>query len=131
MQALRAQTARFVAIVFALGWLLAPVISALHSDDHAHRYCEQHQAFEELSAASGGNVSVAPSMELTADLSDAQHERCEFAAFTVRHALAVTRAQSVAAVSAWRTVSRVHEARGFAVTSVLDDAPKSSPPVRA
>ena len=40
-------------LAFALAglWVLLPVASALHSEEHAHRYCAEHGAVEEVGEA--------------------------------------------------------------------------------
>ncbi|AKF86559.1 hypothetical protein MFUL124B02_29460 [Myxococcus fulvus 124B02] len=40
--------ARACAATLAVLWLALPLVGALHSDEHAHRYCAEHRAFEEL-----------------------------------------------------------------------------------
>ncbi len=49
---------RVVAVALALLWGLAPLVSALHSDEHAHRYCLEHRAFEEGGGAVGSGLQA-------------------------------------------------------------------------
>lgn len=112
---------RGIALVASLLWVAVPVASALHSSDHAHTYCEQHQAIEEgsrgASAEHGDGVSA-----------EEAHERCAFDAITLRAAIVV------AGPSVWDVspAERPSVAGGASAThqaiAVLMLAPKSSPP---
>jgi hypothetical protein len=126
------------ALLVAL-WAAQPVLAALHAQEHAHRYCPTHRAFEEVSARPGSSPA-----ELLADLPAFEqqapslpggsllHEACAFYAAGTREELA-SHEEARPLVLAHLEVSRPATAppHPHRALSALDTAPKASPPVRA
>lgn len=117
-----------VALFVAL-FASAPLVAALHADDHAHVYCAEHQAIEESTGAPQSNDNSAAHASLTAPFEDARgHERCELFALTVRTATLNSvpgGAHPAAAAQVPEISAAVHARR---VVPVLFEAPKASPP---
>ncbi|MFL5320196.1 MAG: hypothetical protein ACJ790_11115 [Myxococcaceae bacterium] len=121
---------RLASLLFAAAWTVAPVVQALHSDQHAHHYCEQHHAFEESSAKLAPAAPIATAAQLVQgeELSAPLHEGCACLAFSVRPALPNAPAVQLAfnaRIAKGAVLSEAPEHRSLAV---LDAAPKSSPP---
>ena len=124
---------RLVATLLVLLWLALPSLQVLHGE-HGHRYCAEHQAFEEVapaagepdvaSAFSGAALSVADAAD-----PEAAHSACTLlvaqreAGWAPRSAEAF--ASCAALLLALRPGGRVPVALPL---SPLVTAPKASPP---
>lgn len=129
--------AQLIATLLVAFWVAQPMLGALHAREHVHRYCPTHRAFEE-SSTKGGTA-------LSAQLLDAKtleklppspggplrHEECVFASVSTRQELPGPEVQPVVQ-QACLEVSRPATAppRPLGSLSVLDTAPKASPPAR-
>jgi hypothetical protein len=135
---LRAHIAgHLIATLLVALWVAQPILGVLHAREHVHRYCPTHRAFEE-SSTKGGTA-------LSAQLLDAKtfeklppspggplrHEECAFASVSTRQELPGPDGQAVVQ-QACLEVSRPATAppRSLCSLSVLDTAPKASPPAR-
>lgn len=135
----RAHTlARFVATLLIALWATQPLGMALHVAEHAHRFCPQHQTFEESARGTLPGLSRlgerAPTISsLPAALADStrpNHEECPLLNGGPRVEAAC--APSAPRVLADLAVSHPATAppQPFAPLSVLTTAPKASPPAR-
>jgi hypothetical protein len=131
---------RFTATLLVALWVVQPMLAVLHSREHAHRYCPEHQTFEETTRGTGqGQFRLAPrvpvltAVRVNLDVSPVRssHEACPLqspgtrgcteASATVR-AVQARLATSVLATAPPRSLSSV---------PILATAPKLSPPARA
>jgi hypothetical protein len=130
-------TLRLLALALAGLWVLLPVASALHDGDHAHRYCAEHGAVEEVgeALASDGEGSAdesAGGLDVAGDgQGSEEHVDC---AFAFVHGLG----DGAELVTAGPVVGDAEVAssglssgrRGVRGLPVLAVAPKGSPPQR-
>ncbi|MCP3057360.1 hypothetical protein LXT21_01060 [Myxococcus sp. K38C18041901] len=75
---------RACAATLAVLWLALPLVGALHSGEHAHRYCAEHRAFEELDDEGLLASFARPGTESAVALADGEaggdsHARCALA----------------------------------------------------
>jgi hypothetical protein len=129
--------AHLIATLLVALWVAQPLLAIAHAQEHVHRYCPTHRAFEESSASRG--------TALSAQLRDAKafeklppaipggtlkHEECAFIAASTRDEPPQAEGQPILqarlAVSHPATVPL----RPQPSLSVLDIAPKASPPAR-
>ena len=126
---------RLAATLLVVFWVAQPVFAVAHAQEHAHRYCPAHRAFEEA-ASSGGSSSTEQAREARtfeqqppAAPGSLRHETCAFVPASTREELpGPTEVQP--AVQACLRVSPPATAppRPRSSLSVLDTAPKASPP---
>ncbi len=130
------QLQRTCAAALAVLWLALPLVELLHAGEHAHRFCAQHHAFEEVEAPEAPSLAArevergaAEALESVAGAGEA-HEQCPLAWAEPRRA--------------WRPASEstprageAREPRPFhravwpgAAVPLLALAPKASPPGR-
>ena len=136
----RAHIAGRLATVLLLAlWATQPMLAALHAQEHAHRYCPTHRAFEEVPGSPGSPPAALlaglPAFERQAPALPGGallHEECAFYAASTREELPSQEAAEPV-VLACLEVSRPATAppRAHSTLSALDTAPKASPPVRA
>lgn len=129
---------RYTATLLVALWVLPWVMALVHSQEHAHRYCLEHQAFEDTAKGSGQAVSqaqgdLAQLTALPAPLSSRHlaHESCPLPAAGMRDE--APNPEPHAVVTACLAVSRPATAppRSLSSVPILATAPKSSPPARA
>ena len=126
------------ALLVAL-WALQPVVTVLHAQEHAHRFCPEHQTFEETARGSGQwqsrrsnspPVLAALRVDLGRDSLRSTHEACPLQAAGPRGDAQTS-----------ETVSEIAECLGTSLCAtappgsqcsvpILATAPKSSPPAR-
>jgi hypothetical protein len=125
-----------VALLVVTMWVAQPLLAIAHAREHVHRYCPTHRAFEEASVNKGTAratwVQDAESLEkqLPATAGTPRHEQCAFIAVGTTEELPGPEVQPV--VQACLEVSRPATAPPWprCSLSVLDTAPKASPPAR-
>jgi hypothetical protein len=129
---------RYTATLLVALWVMPWVMALVHSQEHAHRYCLEHQAFEDTAKGSGQTTSQVRGdfAQLTAVPSPLgsrhlAHESCPLPTAGMRDE--APNPQPHVVITACLAVSRPATAPPRAVSSVpiLATAPKSSPPVRA
>jgi hypothetical protein len=115
-------------------WMAQPLLAIVHAQEHVHRYCPTHRAFEEASA-NGGSARAAQVRDSravekvpAAPGGTLRHEECAFVSASPRQEPPAPEVQT--AVQACLEVSRPATAppRALSSLSVLDIAPKASPP---
>ncbi|NMO18993.1 hypothetical protein HPC49_46695 [Pyxidicoccus fallax] len=137
----RAHTlARLTATLLVALWALQPLGALLHvRDAHAHRYCPQHQAFEETANGKGQGVARLASErspQLTAlpaagtDAAGLTHETCPVLGSSSRDEASAPNEEPL--ILEHLAVSRPATAPPSvaAPLPVLATAPKASPPAR-
>jgi hypothetical protein len=125
-----------VALLVVTVWVAQPLLAIAHAQEHVHRYCPTHRAFEEASVNKGTGRSTwvwdAETVEKQppAAVGTLRHEECVFAAVGTTEELPGPEVQPVA--QACLEVSRPATAPPWprSSLSVLDTAPKASPPAR-
>ncbi|WP_224249065.1 hypothetical protein [Hyalangium gracile] len=133
------QPQRACAAILAALWLALPLLALLHSSTHAHRFCPEHQALEELSreesaapsqsARSGGERDDVEALSRGAE-GEGPHERCLLAWIAPRQAGAPG-ARELVRTDEPRGPLGLREWHGLEPSvPLLALAPKSSPPVR-
>lgn len=121
-------------------WAAQPLSALLHAEEHAHRFCPEHRTFEETPRGTGqlmaqgteDGPAFASSAVPASDFARPAHEACPVLSSSTREeALAEGVLTAIE-----RSLDESHPAtapplRAFSSLSVLDTAPKSSPPARA
>lgn len=136
----RAHTlARLTAMLLVALWGAQPLGLVLHVEQHAHRFCPQHQTFEEDARRANPSlyrfaerVSVIASIpRAVADASGLNHDTCPL--LTAAPQATAPLAGETLAVTACVESNHPPTAppRSFAPLAVLDTAPKASPPTHA
>ncbi len=122
-------------------WAAQPLGQLMHAAEaHAHRFCAEHQTFEEAARGSGqlqsrlteGAPVIAARPAAVADTARPTHEACPLLSAGTREETLAATVETVSALCL--AVSRPATApplRALSSLSVLDTAPKSSPPARA
>ncbi len=133
--------ARCTATLLAVLWLCQPLGALMHArDEHAHRFCPQHQTFEETALGTGARlariaIEQGPQLsalpEAMADSAALTHEECPLVTTGSRPELLTPYHPSL--VLTLLAVSRPATAppRVHPPLSILDTAPKASPPAHA
>ena len=135
---LRAHIAgHLISTLLVVLWVAQPLLAIAHAQEHVHRYCPTHRAFEEASG-NGGTARAAQMRDAkafekvppAAPGGSPLHEECAFISVNTRDELTSPEVQPVA--RACLAVSRPATAppRPLPSLSVLDTAPKASPPAR-
>ncbi|MCP3142559.1 hypothetical protein [Pyxidicoccus xibeiensis] len=137
----RAHTlARCTATLLVALWACQPLGALLHAKEaHAHRFCPQHQAFEETASGTGTGLSRLAAQrgpqlttlpEAGSDSARLTHEDCPLLTSSSRDELLASRHESLALKQL--AVSRPATAppRASPPLPVLATAPKASPPAR-
>ncbi|WP_426751283.1 hypothetical protein [Myxococcus sp. Y35] len=138
----RAHTfARCTATLLAVLWLCQPLSALLHArDEHAHRFCPQHQTFEETALGTGARIArvaleqgaqISALPEAATDSAALTHEECPLVTSSSRPELLSPYHPSL--VLTLLAVSRPATAppQVHPPLAILDTAPKASPPARA
>jgi hypothetical protein len=138
MRSPAATSRRYTATLLVALWVLPWVMALVHSQEHAHRYCPEHQAFEDTAKGSGqaasqaqGDLAQLTAVPVPTGAPQLAHESCPLPAAGLRDE--APNPEPLAVISACLAVSRPATAPPRALSSVpiLATAPKSSPPARA
>lgn len=132
--------ARCIATLLVALWACQPVVALLHGREaHAHRFCPQHQAFEETAGGTGPGLSrlaAERSPLLTAvpesgpDSTRLVHEACPLVTSSSRDEVFASRPAAVALERLTVSLPATAPPRGCPPLAVLATAPKASPPAR-
>ncbi len=125
-----------ISLLVVAVWVVQPLLAIAHAREHVHRYCPTHRAFEEASVNKGTARSnwvrdtKALEKQPPASVGPLRHEECAFVAVGTTEKLPGPEVQPV--VQACLEVSRPATAPPWSRSSlsVLDTAPKASPPAR-
>ena len=138
---LRAHTlARYVATLLVVMWACQPVGALMHAKAaHAHRFCPQHQAFEETANGTGSGLSrlaAARNPQLSAipetgmDSAGLLHETCPLLTSSARDEVLTSRPVMLTLERLTVSIPATAPPRGSPPLAILDTAPKASPPAR-
>lgn len=130
----------YTAMLLVALWALQPLVTAIHSREHAHRFCPEHQTFEETARGTGrfqsrraNSVPVLAAIraDLGVDSVRPTHEACPLGTAGARSA--VQPSETVTVVEDCLSTSILATAPPGSLCSVpiLATAPKASPPARA
>ena len=129
---------RLTATLLVVFWAAQPVLAIAHAQAHAHRYCPEHQAFEDAPRGTGAGLGTLSTDRGTVELRSPVwveahrplHEECAVLTGSTRETLTGPTLSLV--VLTCLEVSRPATAppRAFSSLAVLDTAPKASPPAR-
>ncbi|MBN1204804.1 MAG: hypothetical protein JXB05_07765 [Myxococcaceae bacterium] len=129
----------YIATLLVALWGIQPLVAFVHAREHAHRFCPEHQTFEETvrgvgplqNLASSTPVLSAIRIDIGVDSARTTHETCPLLT-------ASTRGDALASEAVTSLTTRL--ATSLAATApptsrcsvpILATAPKSSPPVHA
>lgn len=129
----------YTAMLLVALWALQPLVAVIHSLEHTHRFCPEHQAFEETARGSGQGparrssglpVLAAFRMDGDVDAVLSAHEACPLQTASSRGDAHVS--ETSGGVSGRLDTSVQATAPPVCLCSVpiLAIAPKSSPPAR-
>jgi hypothetical protein len=127
-----------IATLLVVLWVAQPLIAIAHAQEHVHRYCPTHRAFEESPASKGSALSAqlrdAKAFEKlppAAPGGSLKHESCAFVSVSTRDEVTSPEVQPVlqACLEESRPAATAPP-RPQCSLSVLDTAPKGSPPAR-
>jgi hypothetical protein len=132
MPAQRRRLRRVPAALLALLWAIAPVLGVVHGLSSEHRFCPEHQAFEESDGSADAEDAASDCADSHIGSTDHRdrnaHDECAFSQLLRRDA-------SVTAPRAWSVAAIVSHQDSFVLISadvrpiaVLRAAPKNSPP---
>jgi hypothetical protein len=127
------------ALLVAL-WALHPVVAVLHAQEHAHRFCPEHQTFEETARGSGqwqsrrsssAPVLAALRADLGRDSLRSTHEACPLQTAGTRGDVQTSERVSELAECLGTSLCATAPPGSLCSVPILATAPKSSPPARA
>jgi hypothetical protein len=130
----------YTAMLLVALWAFQPLVTALHSREHAHRFCPEHQTFEETARGTGrlqtrraNSVPVLAALraDLGTDSVRPAHETCPLLTASPRGDAQA--AETVTVVTDCLSTSLLATVPQGSLCSVpiLATAPKASPPARA
>jgi hypothetical protein len=127
---------RLTATLLVVFWAAQPVLAIAHAQAHAHRYCPEHQAFEDAPRGTGAGLETPGTdrgtVELRAPLfveaHRPLHEECAVLTGSTREMVPGPGPSPI--IMACLEVSHPATAppRAFSSLAILDTAPKGSPP---
>ena len=129
---------RLTATLLVVFWAAQPVLAIAHAQAHAHRYCPEHQAFEDAPRGTGAGLGTLSTdrgtVELRAPLfMEAHrplHEECAALTGSMRETLLGPGPSPVVMTCLEATHPATAPPRAFSSLAILDTAPKASPPAR-
>lgn len=126
---------RLAATLLVVFWLAQPVFAVAHAQEHAHRYCPAHRAFEEASVRGGTSVAEQARESRTFEQQppvapgSLRHEACAFVSASTREELPPgPELQPTVQVCLAVSPPATAPPRPRSSLSILDTAPKASPP---
>jgi hypothetical protein len=131
---------RYTATLLVALWIMPVVAGLAHSQEHAHRYCPEHQTFEETVRGSGqvqsrlaGNVPQLFSRlpDTGVDSTRPTHESCPLLTASTRDEAPAQVALILASAGLTTNHPATAPPRPLTSVPILATAPKSSPPARA
>lgn len=122
-------TWRLPALVVALLWCAAPMLSAVHSAAEAHRYCVEHGAIEEVEFENDQGEPQRPATDQVRGVDASEpHEACAFAPFCRFGQLVTAFVPEAAGNIGAIPAPTLDDAASVSPVAVVRIAPKTSPP---
>jgi hypothetical protein len=131
---------RYTATLLVALWAFQPLVTAVHSREHAHRFCPEHQTFEETARGTGRfqsrransvPVLAAVRANLGVDAVRPTHEACPLLTASPRGAAQASETVTVVADCLSTSVLATAPPGSLCSVPILATAPKASPPARA
>lgn len=120
-------------------WAFQPLVTAVHSREHAHRYCPEHQTFEETARGTGQlqsrlansvPVLAAVRTEPGVDSVLSTHEACPLLTASARGDAQASERETVIADCLSTSLLATAPPGSLCSVPILATAPKASPPAR-
>jgi hypothetical protein len=130
----------YTAMLLVALWAFQPLVTAVHSREHAHRFCPEHQTFEETargpSPSQTRRVNSEPVLsavraEMGEDGVLSTHEACPLVAASARGDAHASETVTVIADCLSTSLLATAPPRSLCSVPILATAPKASPPARA
>ncbi len=118
---------RFGATALAGLLSLYACLAVVHGAEHEHRYCAEHEAFEEVVSSEASQATGATEP----DAGEEAHQACVLAECVERHGSAVLVVAAAVAPLLRPSLAEPEPRAANPPVSPLAVAPKSSPPARA
>ena len=131
---------RLTATLLVTLWAVHPVAAVVHSVEHAHRFCPEHQAFEETARGTGqlqsrrsNNLPTLVSLrtERGMDAVRSAHEACPLQTAGNRGHAQISATVTAVAECLGTSLRATAPPRSITSVPILATAPKLSPPARA
>lgn len=130
----------YTAMLLVALWAFQPLVTAIHSQEHAHRFCPEHQTFEESARGTGqsqsrraNNVPVLAAIRaaLGLDAVLSKHEACPVLTASARGAAQTSETATVVADCLSTSLVSTAPPGSLCSVPILATAPKASPPARS
>jgi hypothetical protein len=130
----------YTATLLVALWAFQPLVTAIHSREHAHRFCQAHQTFEEAARgtsqaharrANSVPVLAAIRADLGVDSVRSTHEVCPLLTASPRDDAQVSETVTVVADCLCTSLLATAPLGSLCSVPILATAPKASPPARA
>lgn len=130
----------YTAMMLVALWAFQPLVTAVHSREHAHRFCPEHQTFEETARgtvqsqsrrANSVPVLGAVRAELGVDAVLSTHEACPLLTASARGDAQSSETATVIADCLSTSLLATAPPGSLCSVPILATAPKASPPARA
>jgi hypothetical protein len=130
----------YTAMLLVALWAFQPLVTAIHSREHAHRFCPEHQTFEETASGTGrfqtrraNSVPVLAAIraDLGVDSVRPTHEACPLLTASSRGDAQASETVTVVADCLSTNLLATAPPGSLCSVPILATAPKASPPARA
>jgi hypothetical protein len=130
----------YTAMLLVALWALQPLVAAMHSREHAHRFCQTHHAFEEAARGTGqtqawrtnsGPVLAGARAAMGVEAVLSTHEACPLGTASTRSAVQTSEAVTVVEDCLSTSILATAPPGSLCSVPILATAPKASPPARA
>jgi hypothetical protein len=130
----------YTAMVLVALWVFQPLVTVVHSREHAHRFCPEHQTFEETARGTGqlqsqrtnsAAVLAAVRAEPGVDSVLSTHEACPLLTASARGDAHPSERETTVADCLSTSLLATAPPGSLCSVPILATAPKASPPARA
>jgi len=130
----------YTAMLFVALWAFQPLVTAIHSREHAHRFCPEHQTFEETAQGTGqlqsrransAPVLAAIRVDLGVDSVRSTHEACPLLTASSRGDAQASETATIVEDCFSTSLLATAPPGSLCSVPILATAPKASPPARA
>src|SRR5690349_15171645 len=130
----------YTATLLVALWALQPLVTAIHSREHAHRFCQTHQTFEEAARGTSQGQARRPNRlpvlaavraDLGGDTLLSTHEACPLGTASARSAVQPSETATVVEDCLSTSLMATAPPGSLCSVPILATAPKASPPARA
>jgi hypothetical protein len=130
----------YTAMMLVALWAFQPLVTAVHSREHAHRFCPEHQTFEETARGTvqsqSRRINSVPVLgavraEGGVDAVLSTHEACPLLTASTRGDAQSSETETVVADCLSTSLLATAPPGSLCSVPILATAPKASPPARA